>query len=144
MNATRTLFITGVSSGFGQALAKEALSADGGLGGDLVVATRLALLDQPEFHDPRRVRELFEAVETREGLLEVLDQVLEEPGVSVLLGGEVESPALRSCALVATPYGDGEAPLGVLGVIGPSRMDYARVVPLVDYLSHLVTEKLSA
>jgi heat-inducible transcriptional repressor len=124
-------------------LAKAALSADEGLGADLVVATRLALLDQPEFQDPRRVRELFEAVETKEGLLEVLDQVLEEPGVSVLLGGEVSEPALRSCALVATRYGDIDAPLGVLGVIGPARMNYARVIPLVDYFSHLVTEKLS-
>lgn len=126
------------------ALAKEALLADEGEGADLVVATRLALLDQPEFQDPRRVRKLFEAVETKEGLLAVLDQVLEASGVSVLLGGEVAEPALRSCALVATPYGDADAPLGVLGVIGPARMDYARVIPLVDYLSHLVTEKLSA
>jgi heat-inducible transcriptional repressor len=125
------------------ALAKAALSADEGLGADLVVATRLALLDQPEFQDPRRVRDLFEAVETKEGLLEVLDQVLDEPGVSVLLGGEVSEPALRSCALVATRYGDVDAPLGVLGVIGPARMNYARVIPLVDYFSHLVTEKLS-
>jgi heat-inducible transcriptional repressor len=125
------------------ALAKAALSADEGLGADLVVATRLALLDQPEFQDPRRVRDLFEAVETKEGLLEVLDQVLDEPGVSVLLGGEVSEPALRSCALVATRYGDFDAPLGVLGVIGPARMNYARVIPLVDYFSHLVTEKLS-
>ena len=125
-------------------LAKEALLADGGVGADLVVATRLALLDQPEFRDPRRVRGLFEAVETKEGLLEVLDQVLEEPGVSVLLGGEVGEPALRSCALVATRYGDSLTPLGVLGVIGPARMDYARVIPLVEYFSHLVTEKLSA
>jgi heat-inducible transcriptional repressor len=124
-------------------LAKAALSADEGLGADLVVATRLALLDQPEFQDPRRVRDLFEAVETKEGLLDVLDQVLDEPGVTVLLGGEVSEPALRSCALVATRYGEIDAPLGVLGVIGPARMNYARVIPLVDYFSHLVTEKLS-
>jgi heat-inducible transcriptional repressor len=44
---------------------------------------------------------------------------------------------------VATRYGEIDAPLGVLGVIGPARMNYARVIPLVDYFSHLVTEKLS-
>jgi len=48
-----------------------------------------------------------------------------------------------SCALVAAPYGAASQPLGALGVIGPSRMDYARVIPLVEYLSTLVTEKLS-
>ena len=126
------------------ALGEQALLADEDTGADLVVATRLALLDQPEFQDPRRVRDLFEAIETKERMLEVLDHVLAEAGVSVLLGGEVEEPALRRCALVATRFGEADAPLGVLGVIGPSRMDYGRVIPLVDYCSRLVTEKLSA
>jgi len=46
--------------------------------------------------------------------------------------------------VVASAYGAGAAPLGLLGVIGPYRMDYGRVIPVVDYLSRLVTEKLSA
>jgi len=111
---------------------------------DLVIDTRLALLEQPEFHDPQRIRDLYEAVETKERLLDVLDQVLEGGGVCVALGGEVEDPALRDCALVACHYGDNEGPMGALGVIGPSRMDYGRVIPLVDYFSHVVTEKLNA
>jgi heat-inducible transcriptional repressor len=123
-------------------LGKRALSADGDLGADLVIATRLALLDQPEFQDPGRVRDLFEAVETKERLLVVLDQVLEGSGVSVVLGGELEAPTLHHCALVATRYGDESSPLGVLGVIGPSRMDYGRVIPLVGYCSQVITEKL--
>jgi heat-inducible transcriptional repressor len=70
--------------------------------------------------------------------------VLERVGVSVEFGGEdFEIPGLRHCALVAAPYGrQGEAPLGVLGVIGPSRMDYRRVIPLVDYCSELVSRNL--
>jgi heat-inducible transcriptional repressor len=62
----------------------------------------------------------------------------------VLLGGEVEEPALRSCALVACPYGGRDGPRGILGVIGPSRMDYARVIPMVDFLSSVLTDKLTA
>jgi heat-inducible transcriptional repressor len=108
--------------------------------GDLVIATRLALLDQPEFHDPERLRELYRAVEDRERLVQMLDHMLETGGVSVRLGAEVEEPALRHCAVVAASWGVG----GVLGVIGPSRMDYGRVIPLVDTLSHLMTEKLYA
>ena len=111
---------------------------------DLVVATRLALLDQPEFQDPRRVRQLFEAVETKERLVEIVEDMLAGEGVRVALGGEVDDPALHRCALVATHYGDAAAPLGVVGVIGPSRMDYARVIPLVDYCSQIITDKLSA
>ena len=59
-------------------------------------------------------------------------------------GEEIDDPALRRCALVATQYGERDAPLGMLGVIGPSRMDYRRVIPLVEYLSEVLTEKLSA
>jgi heat-inducible transcriptional repressor len=128
-------------------LGSKALSVeDAGSGvGDLVIATRLALLEQPEFRDPERIRELYEAIEAKERLLDVLNQVLEGDGVCVALGGEVDDPALRRCALVACHYGGSEdRPMGILGVIGPNRMDYARVISLVDYFSRAVTEKLSA
>jgi len=110
---------------------------------ELVITTHLALLDQPEFEDPVLVRQLFQAVEAKERLAEVLEKVLERQGVKITFGDETEEPALRRCALVAAPYGGEDAPLGALGVIGPSRMDYARVVPVVDYLSRLVTEMVS-
>jgi heat-inducible transcriptional repressor len=125
-------------------LGSRALPAADEVEVDLVIATRLALFEQPEFHDPQRVRDLLEAVEAKERLLEVLDHVLGGEGVTVALGGEVDDPGLHRCALVVTPYGTDKAPMGVLGVIGPSRMDYGRVIPLVDYFSRVVTEKLSA
>jgi heat-inducible transcriptional repressor len=123
-------------------LALEALHAPAD-DGDLVIATRLAVLDQPEFQDPERLRELFRAIEARERLIAVLDQVLDRAGVAVRLGDEFDDPALRHCALVAARYGEPGAG-GALGVIGPSRMDYARVIPLVGYLSELLTERLGA
>lgn len=122
-------------------LGSRALSVDEQEGDDLVIATRLALLDQPEFQDPERLRELFEAVETKERLLEVIERMLEDHGVHVALGGEVDEPALYRCALVAAPYG-GAAAIGAIGVIGPSRMDYGRVMALVDYFSKALTDKL--
>jgi heat-inducible transcriptional repressor len=127
-------------------LGVRAVAAAQGEEADLVIATRLALLRQPEFRDPRRVRDLFEALETRERLLEVLDRMLEREETTVAFGEEIEDPALRHCAVVARRYGagPGAAPLGVLGVIGPSRMDFSRIIPLVDYLSELVTGKLRA
>jgi heat-inducible transcriptional repressor len=70
--------------------------------------------------------------------------MLSDEGVQVVLGGEVGEPALSRCALVATHYGDALAPLGAVGVIGPSRMDYSRVIPLVAYCSRVMTEKLLA
>jgi heat-inducible transcriptional repressor len=120
-------------------LAFEALNAPGDEA-DLVIATRLAVLDQPELHDPERLRELFGAIEARERLIEVVDQVLDPIGVTVRLGAELDDPSLRHWALVAAPYGEAGG-TGALGVIGPSRMDYARVIPLVGYLSELLTER---
>lgn len=111
---------------------------------DVVIETRLALLAQPEFQDPRRLRDVLAAVETKERLLELLDKALDGDGVSVAFGEELEEPALHDCALVASRYGGPGAPLGVLGVIGPSRMNYARVIPLVRYLSEVITGKLCA
>jgi heat-inducible transcriptional repressor len=110
--------------------------------GDLVIATRLALLDQPEFDDPERVRQLFGALETKESLLHILRKLTEARNVTVVFGEEIAAPELRRLALVAAPYGSADAPLGVVGVIGPRRMDYPRVVALVDYMSSLVSERL--
>ena len=107
--------------------------------GDLVIATRLALLEQPEFSDPGRVRELFAALEQGERLVDLLEGLLEGQDVLVALGDELDRHGLGGCALVATAYGDSA---GMLGVIGPTRMDYGRIIPLVDYCSQMVTDKL--
>jgi heat-inducible transcriptional repressor len=109
--------------------------------GDLVIATRLALLDQPEFTDPERVRELFTALEAGERLVDLVGELLEGERLAVALGDELDFEGLSGCALVAAPYGNS---LGALGVIGPTRMDYGRVIPLVAYCSRLVTDKLNS
>jgi len=124
------------------ALGSRAVADDGEV--DLVIESRLALLDQPEFHDPQRIRDLFGALETKARLLEVLDQMLDNSGVCVAFGDEVDEPGLRRCALVASHYGASEAPLGMLGVIGPVRMDYGHIIPVVDYLSQAITGRLVA
>ncbi|HIF91721.1 MAG: heat-inducible transcriptional repressor HrcA [Myxococcales bacterium] len=119
---------------------------------DLIVATRLALLDQPEFADPGRIRGLFTALETNQRLLDLLRQIAQADGgekrvgLSMSLGTQLGEPALRDCVLMAVPYGRPAEPdaLGVLGVIGPQRMDYGRVIPLVHYCGELVTRKLQA
>jgi len=111
---------------------------------DLVVATRLALLDPADATDPALLRELFEAVETKDRLVRLLDQVMDADGVSVSFGFEAEGSGLGRCAVVTAPYGDPGNPLGLLGVLGPNHMNYGRVIPLVEYLSRIVSEKLAA
>ncbi len=123
-------------------LGLRALAEDEFSDADLVIATGLVLLDQPEFRDPGRIRELFAALDVKERLIAILDQMLGGRGASVAFSGELEEPVLRDCALVAAPYGIGSTPLGVLGVLGPTRMDYPRIIPMVEFLSERVTEKL--
>jgi heat-inducible transcriptional repressor len=127
-------------------------ACEGDGGEDLVISTRVALLAQPEFSDPERIRGLFSALETNERLLELLHEIARADegaarvGLSMSLEAELGEPSLRDCALVAVAYGTPAEPgaLGVLGVIGPQRMDYGRVIPLVGYCSELVTRKLMA
>ena len=130
-----------------RALDPEAAVDAAPIGADIVIATRLALLDQPEFGDPRRLRALFEAIETRETLSELLARVLTSAdGVSVALGAELAAQGLEDCALVAAPIGPaaaaaGESSVGAIGVIGPSRMDYGRVMGWVELCSRLVADR---
>jgi heat-inducible transcriptional repressor len=106
---------------------------------DLVIGTHLALLDQPEFRSPERIRGLLEALEEKERLADVVSHMLEGRGPSVAFGGDLGEPALAHLALVAAPYGRAGGGVGSVGVIGPIRMDYARVIPLVGYVSRLLT-----
>lgn len=111
---------------------------------DLVVTTRLAMLDQPEFRDPERLREILRAVEEKQRVVAVLDRILVHGRVSVALGDELGDASLRGCALVAAPCGGPDLPLGAVGVLGPRRMDFPHIIPLVSYMSRLLTEHLQA
>ena len=111
---------------------------------DLVIGTHLALLDQPEFQNPERIRELLSALSEKERLVDVVSHMLEGDGPSVAFGGDLGEPALAHLALVAAPYGRASGGVGSVGVIGPVRMDYARVIPLVGYVSRLLTGEQDA
>ena len=108
----------------------------------LVVPTQRTFLDQPEFRDRDAVRGLLAAVEDREAWVALLDKVIGGGQLRVELGDDLGEPVWRGIALVAAPYRSGRCALGAIGVIGPSRMDYPRIMALVDYLSGAMTEKL--
>ena len=132
-----------VARALGLGLCAVDLDADQPAAPDLVLGTRLALLDQPEFRDPERIRGLFAALEAGEHLMGLLERVMASDRVHVLMGDQLDATELRDCALVAAPYGRaGEEPLGAIGVIGPARMDYRRVIPVFDFCSELVSDKV--
>jgi heat-inducible transcriptional repressor len=117
---------------------------EAGNAADLVLGTQLALLDQPEFRDPERLRALLSALEEKGRLVDWAGRMLEERGACVAFGRDLGEPRFARLAVVAAKVGSKGAPSGSVGVIGPSRMDYARVIPLVGYVSRRLTEVLDA
>jgi len=104
----------------------------------------LNILARPDAADVAIMREVLGALEDRQRLLDVLDRTLAERRSVVILGEESKTPDLAGCGLVSSPYGGPGAPVGAVSVIGPLRMDYAEVVPLVDYTAKLITTMLNA
>lgn len=95
------------------------------------------LLEAPEFADVDRLRRTLRTLEEKHQLLNLLNRCLEAgaSGVKVYIGSETLVPELDRCALIACNYGAEGSPKGTVGVIGPTRMEYARAVALVDYVS---------
>lgn len=118
--------------------ASESVANDNG---ELCVEGKLNVLDQPEFRaDMDRMKALFKAFEEKDLLLKILDKSLEETGMHIYLGSESSFKEFEGLGLVTAPYGrDGEI-LGTLGVIGPLRMNYSRIIPLVNYTAGLLNK----
>ena len=108
---------------------------------EVLVEGHSRLLDHPKGFDPEEMKNVLRALEEKKMVLRLLDRTIEAEGVKVFIGAETEEEEMRSCSLVASAYG-GKRPLGTLGVIGPSSMDYPRVVPLVDFSAGILTELL--
>jgi len=100
---------------------------------ELYVGDRSRLLDQPEFADGENLRDVLRALEEKQRMLGLLDKVISASGVCVVIGEELGDPGVARCAVVAEKVGP--APLRGLGVIGPVRMRYDRIIPVVRYVS---------
>ncbi len=96
----------------------------------------LNILNQPEFRNVEKVKTLLSLLEQEELLSTLLaEQADQEDGITVLIGDEFKCDIIQGCSLVSARYGVGGRAMGTLAVLGPSRMDYARVTGLVEYLT---------
>ena len=114
----------------------------GGAPGVVVDGTSM-LLSKPELSDLQRVRRMFEAFADKARLVKILNQCIQGGGVRVLIGEDCELTSELDFSVVATPYAVGERPLGTLGIVGPSRMDYETVIPLVNFLGETLSRALA-
>lgn len=96
----------------------------------------------PEFSDVERLRDLFHALERKEKLLRLLDKCLKEEGIHVILGTESDIKEMRDMSIITSTYRISDKSFGVLGVMGPIRMNYSRIIPIVDYTAKTVTDIL--
>jgi heat-inducible transcriptional repressor len=116
--------------------------AAGGEAADLVIEGQDRLLDKPEFHDAGHVRALVTALDAREKLVALLDLAMQTKGGHVAVGEEVGELGGGQLAIVGAPYTTHGQAAGSVGVIGPTRMDYPRVVPLVTATASAMSEYL--
>ena len=100
------------------------------------------ILCQPEFTDAEHMRELMRVLEERTILLELLDKTANELKTVITIGDESDQAALAELGVITAPYGVGSHPLGAIGLIGPLRMDYAKLVPVVNFTACALTRLL--
>ncbi|MBW1917620.1 MAG: heat-inducible transcription repressor HrcA [Deltaproteobacteria bacterium] len=137
MKEEKTLFDTMLSQAL--SLSQQALQDEEG--DELYIEGTSQILDYPEFANIDKMRALFKAFEEKHHLIKLLDRSLEAQGVQVFISPGDNFPDIE-LSLVASPYQRAQSPVGSLAVVGPMRMDYARVVPVVKYTAYLVSDLL--
>jgi heat-inducible transcriptional repressor len=124
-----------------QSLVEQGLADwSGGTERALIVRGQAKLLDNLQAaEDLERVRLLFDELERKEGLISLLDKARDADGVRLFIGAENPLFSLSGSSMIVAPYMDSERRIiGALGVIGPTRLNYARVIPMVDYTARVV------
>ena len=124
------------------ALAEKGLDLDSGP--DIVIQGTEALLQQPELEDLERVRTLFDTFANKAKVVGMINRCMRGEGVRVFIGDESDLTSELGFSLIATGYGVAGQRVGNLGVFGPSRMEYERLIPLVDYLGARLSAALTA
>lgn len=110
---------------------------------ELFIDGQANILDLPEFADTQRMKDIFRAMEQKNQLLALLDSCLKAPGVNIFIGSESHLNNMSGMSLITSTYVSGKNTLGVLGVIGPTRMGYGKVIPIVDYTAKMLTKLLN-
>jgi heat-inducible transcriptional repressor len=126
------------------AVAQQVFEAGGEGRLEYVIKGETNLMGAAELTNVEKLRRLFEAFNEKRDFLHLLDHSLKAEGVQIFIGQESGYRILDDCSVVTAPYGDGDSVVGVLGVIGPTRMAYERVIPIVDMTAKLLGAALNS
>lgn len=124
-------------------VAGKALEGSGERAPDYVLAGESNLLDMAHQDNIDKLKELFEAFNHKRDVLHLLEQAMHADGVSIFIGREAGYQAFEDCSLVSAPYRLDHDGVGVLAVVGPTRMDYEKVIPTVDITARVLSAALN-
>jgi len=113
-----------------------------GTDAEVFIEGQANILEQPEFADVAKMKEIIRAFEEKGQLLALLERCLAAEGVQIFIGSESHLNRMSGMSLVTATYVTGKDTLGILGVIGPTRMGYAKIIPIVDYTAKQVSRLL--
>jgi heat-inducible transcriptional repressor len=124
-------------------MAKE-LFGDEVASDSVVVSGETNLMSVPDFDQVEKLREIFDAFKAKQDLLQLLDKSMNARGISIFIGEESGYNALTDCSVVTAPYESDGRCIGVLGVVGPTRMSYEDVIPVVDITARFLGTALKS
>jgi heat-inducible transcriptional repressor len=110
--------------------------------GEVVIEGHTRLFDRPEFADAEKIRSYLRTFEEKERLLQLVDQTIAAGGVQVLIGSETELSGVADISLITATYSRGGVKAGTVGILGPTRMDYGKLVPLVGFTAQVMSDVL--
>ena len=124
-------------------LANQALNQETASDDDYIVAGEAQLMGNASIEEMANLRELFDSFGKKRDLLHLLERCSQAEGVQIFIGEEAGYDVFGDYSVVTAPYSDGLHTVGVLGVIGPTRMAYERVIPIVDVTARMLSTALS-
>lgn len=110
---------------------------------DVVLSGEENLLNIPDLCQIDTLQKLFDAFKTKQDLLDLLDRSMRVNGISIFIGDESGYQALHDVSVVTAPYQNDGSVVGTIGVIGPTRMNYEQIIPIVDVTARLLSGALS-
>jgi heat-inducible transcriptional repressor len=110
---------------------------------ELFMEGQVNLLECPEFSEVGSMKSLLQALEEKKLLLHLLDKTMDAEGIQIFIGSEVPVSEMQTLSVITSPYRHGEKVVGALGIIGPTRMNYLKLIPIVEYSAQLLTEFLN-
>jgi heat-inducible transcriptional repressor len=140
----RTVKMPALPSHVGEILAGMLEEADSVVVEEVFTDGIVHVLEQPEFAEGSKLRSILEVLQRSDFLAQLVPVLTRHGGVHVIIGRENTNDAMQEVSLVFAPYGAPDRALGLLGVLGPTRMRYPRAIPTVRYLSTLMNELINS